>query len=53
MGKQRGGGRLGRVAADVKIHVVKSLTSTAPFSSLTSAVSLLFIFVCVVIVDIF
>lgn len=48
-----GGGRLGRVAANVKIHVVKSLTPTASLSSLTSAVSLLFIVVCVVIVDIF
>lgn len=44
-----GGGRLRRVAADVKIHVVSHLvTSTASFSSLTSAVSLLFIVVCVV-----
>lgn len=47
----QGGGRFGRVAADVKIFVLKSflVTSTASFSSLTSAVSLLFIIVCVVV----
>lgn len=50
--KKKGVGGLGRVAADVKIHV-ESLLPMASFFSLIRAVSLLLIVVCDVIVDIF